>query len=81
MVSLCREREVQTLDIALSRLSEACARDGTQDVHSIGCHFEDEAPSLYAWKWKSSQPKTLTIHCETQGDLACYGPAADEVLD
>jgi hypothetical protein len=81
MVSLRREREVQTLEMALSKLGDRCALDGTRDVHSIGCHFEDEAPALYEWKRKSSQPKTLTIHCETQGDLACYGPAADEVLD
>jgi hypothetical protein len=81
IVPLRREGRVQTLDTGLRELRETWVRDGTQDVHSIGCHFEDEAPTLYAWKWSGSQPKTLTIHCETEGDLACYGPAADEVLD
>ncbi len=81
MVSLRREGRVRTLDTGLRELRETCVRDGTQDVHSIGCHFEDEAPALYAWKWNTQQPKTLTIHCETEGDLACYGPAADEIID
>jgi hypothetical protein len=81
IVSLRREGRVRTLQNALRELGETCADNGTQDVHSVGCHFEDEAPALYAWKWNSGTPKTLTIHCESAGDLACYGPVADEVLD
>ena len=70
-----------SLGEALNHLSQGCDRDGITDVHSVGCHFEDEAPALYAWKWENRKLRTLTIHCETEGDLACYGPAADEVLD
>jgi hypothetical protein len=76
-----RRDNARTLEMALRKLRETCVREGITDVYSIGCHFEDEAPALYAWKWSGKQPKTLTIHCESEGDLACYGPAADEVLD
>lgn len=86
MMSLQREQEVQTLEMALRNLRGNCAQPQIKidHVHSLGCHFEDEAPALSAWKWratgKTTAPKTLTIHCETEGDLVSYGPAADEIL-
>jgi len=73
--------EGRTLEDALACLTEGCVRERIEHVHSVGCYFEDEAPALYEWKWKTTFPKTLTIHCETEGDLACYGPAADEIVD
>jgi len=80
VMSLQRE-EAQSLEVALRNLRRDCAQPEIANVHSIGCHFEDEAPALSAWKWRTTTPRTLTIHCESEGDLACYGPAADEVMD
>ena len=75
------EGNVRSLSEALTNLTTACRDARVRDAHVVGCHFEDEAPALYTWKWQNGQLDTLTIHCETEGDLACYDSAADEVVD
>ena len=73
-----------SLQSALNGLRTQCMQNGTDHVHSFGCHFEDEAQMLYEWKWAlinpNILPKSLTIHCESEGDLACYGSVADEIV-
>lgn len=70
-----------SLQEALRRLRNDCVERGITNAHAVGCHFEDEAPALAAWKWSGSWPQVLTIHCESDGDMDCYGPAADEIGD
>ena len=68
-----------TLRSALDRLRRDCTARQIEHAHAFGCEFEDEGLSITAWKWAGQWPRTLTIHCETDGELACYGPAADDI--
>jgi len=61
-------------------LEQTCGEHEIDDAHCIGCGFEDEAPALTQWKRDNRRPRTLTIHCQSEGDLISYGPAADELL-
>ena len=78
---LRREQAGESLEEALGVLRRTCEREETDHVHCLGCHFEDEAQALSDWQWNGTWPRILTMHCESEGDLACYGPAADEVVD
>jgi hypothetical protein len=68
------------LKAALDELTDTCKKPKVESAHCIGCGFEDEAPALSAWKRGTGYPRTLTIHCETEGDMISYGPAADELV-
>jgi hypothetical protein len=64
------------LERALADISKNCLQ---RDVHADGCEFEDEGVALLPWKAEDGYPSTLTIHCQTDGELACLGPFANAI--
>jgi hypothetical protein len=63
----------------LDALAQACTNLASGRVASVGIGYEDEGPELQKWREQTGSPLELTIYCEEEGDVASFGPYADEI--
>jgi hypothetical protein len=70
------------LQNVLNNLAAACGQENIRRVArvaSVGIGYEDEGPELDKWRRQAGMPLELTIYCEHEGDVASFGPYADEI--
>jgi hypothetical protein len=67
------------LQDVLNNLAAACGGDNIRRVASVGIGYEDEGPVLDQWRRQPGAPLELTIYCEHEGDVASFGPYADNI--
>ena len=63
----------------LECITKTCVEHAVSRVSSVGIGYEDEGPVLDQWRRQPGLPLELTIYCECEGDVAAFGPYADEI--
>ena len=63
----------------LDSLVQTCADRGIERVSSVFIGSASEGPELAKWRQQPGLPLELTIYCECEGDVAAFGPYADEI--
>lgn len=63
----------------LATVDAVCRKTGAKRVASVRFGFEDEGAELRAWRQRSGPASTLTMYCESPGDVESFGPYVDAI--